>query len=79
VKDECLVLVREANQSPIQDRSEYTAWNITHNLDVLEPVSASVSLPNQLKKRGLDPDQVDTVLFRYEEMRPSIFDNEVAD
>lgn len=62
------IIGKRANQLYLhQDHSLFTAWNVKHNLDILHPVSARVSLPGQLKKRGLESDKIDTVLFRYVE------------
>ncbi|POR33566.1 Uncharacterized protein TPAR_06261, partial [Tolypocladium paradoxum] len=47
------------------DRTEFTAYNIRHSLDVLNPVSPRLSLPEQLRRRGIEADQVDTVLFSH--------------
>ncbi len=47
-----------------QDRSEYTAYTNKHILEVLHPVSARLSLPEQLKRKGVNAEKLDTVLFR---------------
>ena len=48
-----------------KDRSEYTAFSIKHILNILHPVSAKVSLPEQLERQGVSRDKVDAVIFRY--------------
>ncbi|KAI8650203.1 Lactamase-B domain-containing protein [Fusarium sp. Ph1] len=48
------------------NRSEYTAFNVKHVLDVLEPVNPRLSIIEQLENSGTDANAIDTVIFRYE-------------
>jgi hypothetical protein len=48
----------------MQNPDHYTPWVDKFMLQAVKPVSPTRSIPEQLLQRGIDPNQVDSVIFR---------------